>query len=543
MERAIQSIMSDRGGSRLRDGVALALIGAVALAVRMVFMRDWLNYDEAQHFLIAESPFWSDFVREFHQRAHPPFAYLAMKPFVLLGTSALWVRAVPMLAGLAGIGVAYALLRRTLASFWPAALGALVIGLLPLFVQQSIVARQYSLSLLFLWLALYFAAGVVSHKGRRFGDHAGLAAAQFAALMTEYTAVLAVLPLSAVIYLPRCVDLLRDQYRERRFARMGSFASLASLQLAVALSAFLLFRWHFQGSVPHFPHTEGDTYQAGLEAGAGPLLAYLGARIPRFVDGLIPLPWGVGLLVLAWLPLTPVFRGHRHARFARVAALVSLLGVVMLLSLAAAGALPLGGMPRHSVSLLPGLLTAALISCAIALDSWTAPGALRATVALGLVALTLPGFVKGWGRLSPHRDSYYELLARARIPQYREAPAPIVTNNRGRSLLSWYFFPDRPPRNVLHVPFLDHYDYDGIVVVETQSDRAMLENAIALAREHGEVWAVYSALELGSLKESYAYLKLGIRDDPHVRMQYSELSKGFVLPSILAVVERVEPER
>ena len=68
--------MSDRGGGALpglrdqrgqfsqfsqRDGIALALIFALALTVRMVFMRDWLNFDETQHYLIAESPFWSDF--------------------------------------------------------------------------------------------------------------------------------------------------------------------------------------------------------------------------------------------------------------------------------------------------------------------------------------------------------------------------------------------------------------------------------------------------------------------------------------------------
>ena len=226
--------------------------------------------------------------------------------------------------------------------------------------------------------------------------------------MTEYTAVLAMVPLSAMIYLPLGLRLLRE-------GRGRTLVSLAALQASVALPAIALFRWHFEGRVPHFPHTESHTYLLGLGAGASPLLEHLAERIPRLVDGLLPHPWGVALLALAWLPLTPVFRAHRHARLARAAAVFSLLGVGMLIALAAAGALPLGGMPRHNVSLVPGLVFAAIVSCAIAFDKWTSPGALRGALVLGLLALTLLSFSEGWDRLSPHRDSYYELMARARV--------------------------------------------------------------------------------------------------------------------------------
>ena len=541
--------MSDRGGGALpglrdqrdqrgqfsqRDGIALALIFALALTVRMVFMRDWLNFDETQHYLIAESPFWSDFRREFRLRAHPPLAYLAMKPFVLAGSSALWVRAAPMLAGLAGVGIAFALLRRTLRSFWPAVLGTIVIALMPLFVQQSIVARQYSLSLVFVWSALYFAAGIAQREETRLRDHLALAAAQLAALMTEYTAVLAMVPLSLMVYLPLGLRRLRE-------GRVLEVAGLAAIQLGVALPCLLLFRWHFQGSVPHFPHTEGDTYLAGLDAGLGPLLAYLAGRIPRFVDGLLPHPFGVVMLVLAWLPLTPVFRDHANAGLARAAALFSLLGVLMLVAVAAAGALPFGGMPRHSVSIVPGIVFAAIVSCSVALGRWTSPGALRALLAAALVALSLPGVYAGWGRLSPHRNSFYELTARARVPEYLERPAPIVCNNRGRSLLSWYFFPGTAPRRTSHVAFVDRFDYGGIPVVQTPIDAIMLKSVIQLAQTHGEVWVLYSALELDDLQATYAHLKAGVRESLYVTMQYSSLSKKFVLPSILAVVTRTSP--
>ena len=71
----------------------------------------------------------------------------------------------------------------------------------------------------------------------------------------------------------------------------------------------------------------------------------------------------------------------------------------------------------------------------------------------------------------------------------------------------------------------------------------MLESVIELAREHGEVWVLYSDLEMAPLKATYAHLKVGVRDSPHVRMRHNELSNRFVLPSIFAQVERVQRER
>jgi hypothetical protein len=217
--------------------------------------------------------------------------------------------------------------------------------------------------------------------------------------------------------------------------------------------------------------------------------------------------------------------------------------VALLIALAAAGALPIGGMPRHSVSLIPAITVSAIASCALALARWTSPGGLRAGLAVGLVAILLPGVVLGWQRLSPHRSNFYNLCGRARVPEYLAAPVPIVSNNRGRSLVSWYFLPDRPARQVSHLPFWDRYDYGGVPVVETPIDRMMVESVIELAREHGEVWVVYSDLTIESLRPSYASLKVGVRDSPHVRMRHAELSTSFVLPSILAQVERVRPER
>ena len=119
---------------------------------------------------------------------------------------------------------------------------------------------------------------------------------------------------------------------------------------------------------------------------------------------------------------------------------------------------------------------------------------------------------------------------------------PIVCNNRGRSLLSWHFFPRTPPQRTAHAAFIDRFDYGGIPVVQTPIDGMMLKNVIELAQTHGEVWVIYSALELNDLKTTYAQLQEGVRESPYVTMQYSDLSKKFVLPTLLAVVKRASPK-
>ena len=58
----------------------LALAGILAAAVRLYFMRDWLNYDESMHYLVTMSPLGEGSARRFRLRAHPTLSYHAMKP-------------------------------------------------------------------------------------------------------------------------------------------------------------------------------------------------------------------------------------------------------------------------------------------------------------------------------------------------------------------------------------------------------------------------------------------------------------------------------
>ena len=66
----------------------LLLVLAVAAWARVQGLSDWLSYDECQIYLVAKSPLWRGFGEEFAVRDHPPLAYLLIKPFVWLGSSA-----------------------------------------------------------------------------------------------------------------------------------------------------------------------------------------------------------------------------------------------------------------------------------------------------------------------------------------------------------------------------------------------------------------------------------------------------------------------
>src|SRR5262249_56716787 len=88
-------------GVALRDRAFLALIVLGAVLARLPLLTETLNYDESQHFLVAKSPWFADFWREFRDRAHPPLGYLAMKVPLMWSSSASMARLLSLACGLA----------------------------------------------------------------------------------------------------------------------------------------------------------------------------------------------------------------------------------------------------------------------------------------------------------------------------------------------------------------------------------------------------------------------------------------------------------
>ena len=121
------------------------LVVIISIIVRVLFIKDWLNYDECQHFLIAKSPFIDNFLRETFIRIHPPLTYAFMKPFVWFGSSPYLVKMLSLLSGVLSVVIVYIILIRQNISAFIASTGAIFIGMVPVFVTQSIEAREYSL--------------------------------------------------------------------------------------------------------------------------------------------------------------------------------------------------------------------------------------------------------------------------------------------------------------------------------------------------------------------------------------------------------------
>ena len=477
------------------DWTALACILLIALGVRLVWMTDALSYDEAQHFLVARSPLFEDFVREFRLRGHPPLAYLLMKPFVALGASVLWVRMAALSCGLASVVVVYFLLTRTLRAPRAALVGTLLIALAPLFVKQSIEARHYSLCLLLVWACLWLWQRMRANDFERASEHLALAALQLLALLAEYSAVFAVCALSLVIYAPLLVRAFR-RADWRRIAQWGI------PQVFVAALAGALFGWQFEGAVPSYSHTEAAVYLAP-GAGSGDFrslfdlfdLASLGAFLWRqlgfFQNAILPAPFGLGVLLALLLAFAPWLSDDPRARACRSVAVYALLSLGLTIAASLLGLFPFGGRPRHNAALVPGIVLAAYLSTALSVAAISRPGARRA-VGGALLALVALALALGLRPGLQGREGFDRHSQRLGVARFRESPGSVVANWRGRIYASWWFLGDTTPRRLGVESQEQSFRYGGVVVTESELPAQIIAVALREARRTGQAWVLLS---------------------------------------------------
>src|SRR5215475_11004963 len=340
---SIDNVSVTRSGPT-RFGVPWLAAGLlVAALLRVWLMTDYLDYDESQIYLIASSPLWADFQREFRPRTHPPLSYLAMKPFMALSHEAWAVKAMSLLAGVAAIPVIQLALRRRL-SPGTALLGALVLSTAPGFVWQSIEARQYSLGLLLVWLSLLVYLRLDPDAAPRLKDHARLAFVLLLILLTEYLAAPHVVALAASAAVPAAWCLVRHRRWGRAAAVVGLYAGVLGLTAA-------LFIWQFQGRIPtQHGHTIPFMYGGSL-LDLRAVFDFLATRGLAFADSVLPTPGGIVLLVLLLAPWAGLLRNDPGLRLVRRLSLCAILAIGLSCTAALLGELPLGGRPRHTVSI------------------------------------------------------------------------------------------------------------------------------------------------------------------------------------------------
>ncbi|CAN5563597.1 hypothetical protein BH10ACT11_BH10ACT11_01170 [soil metagenome] len=140
-------------GSRLgvadwRIASALGVLVVAALALRIPYFTDALLGDELSTYVVVHGNSLGRMMQLIHsdQEVTPPLYFLLASLTQHLGDSSDWLRAAPMLSGLAAIPLTYALGRRTVGR--PAALvGAALVALSPFLIYYSTEARNYALSM------------------------------------------------------------------------------------------------------------------------------------------------------------------------------------------------------------------------------------------------------------------------------------------------------------------------------------------------------------------------------------------------------------
>lgn len=328
-----------------------------------------LSYDEAWHLYLATiGPAWKTFLAASGD-SHPPVYYLIMRPFfrlaeepILAGApTALLARLPTILATILTVPVFFALLRKIRVRAPVALTVTLVLALSFPFLHLGVTARQYSVTLLLLLVALWFLVNLIpGGRGRPSRWSAVLSLLLLSvAFATLYATVLLTAALFGSVLLVMAVD--RDGRAEirRRWRDYSSCPEWVFFLFAhLLVVAWYVVGWakHINFKIPsHVAHLSLGPNQAPLE--------FLHQGLRRELELFTPLTGMNGtlvdigliatLLAILWLGYSNLRRGKPvRAMFALTPLLLT--GVLAATSLL--GKYPFGGALRHQYLLFPMLL-------------------------------------------------------------------------------------------------------------------------------------------------------------------------------------------
>jgi hypothetical protein len=492
---------------------------ALAASLRLWLANDWLGYDESVNYMIGKSATWGDFLFQYLSRAHPPLSYALTMPFLALGSSAPWARMAALLCGLVGVVLIHQVLREALrpasgeappAAVW---LGTLLLSSAPLFVALSVQVRGYSLCLVFVWASLGVALRMHARRTQRFSDHLSLAVLLGLATFTEFAAALHLVALAAVVYAPLWIGWLRRGEWRRLLVCSAPLAGSVGLVL-------LVYLWQMGARRGEFGHTRHALYGGSLADPAG-ILAFLGERLPAHAEGILPHPWGLAVLILLLPPFTPLIGSTPLARRARVFASYGLLALGLVFVASLLRSFPFGGLPRHGVAILPGVLLAAALSLAACIQHRLRVGRGRVVAAAVVVVAFAPAFVSGLRAERSDPRTRRDLAEQIGVSAFAEAPGPVVTNRQGRALLSWWLLPGSAPHRIHRgAPRFVVFDYEGLSVVESFTPQQALDTALFYAGRVGACWVLLSYRKGGDEAERvHAFLAEALAGRPALSVQ------------------------
>jgi hypothetical protein len=464
-----------------------------------------------------------------------------MKPFIQTSSSPYLARMVSFLSGMATVVLSYLVLRKTIGSVWVAQVGAFFFSIIPEFVILSIVVRHYSLCLFFIWLSLLSYFRMCDHKFESFSDHFLLALTLFLAVMTEYSAIFHMVPLIIIIFIP----FSTSQIKQRQWMRILIF-SLPYLFVFCLASG--LFFWQFNGQIPVLEYMSMFMYQGSL-TDFGAMVTFFVHRFPRLMGGILPNPWGLCLVLLLLLPLTPLLRNNSVAKASRSFAFYSLLCISFIFIASLFRFFPFGGATRHTVVIMPGIVLTCFFVVVGIIRKWTSKKNSKIIATCLILLIFLYGFIVGAGKSFIRekwiRPTYKDLCNVASLSKYTNEPGPMVVNWRGRSLISWWFLPKKEPRlikswqnrsMVFDWEGTMLFDYEGIKVVQSNLPTVILRTAISHAQQSGQCWILLTYPPASSeISNTYSFLYTELKKDPHVSIRICKKIE-FVWPTIIAKI-------
>jgi Dolichyl-phosphate-mannose-protein mannosyltransferase len=391
---------------------------------------NFLNPDEALHYLLSQAPSLGLVYRASLTTAHPPLLIIFLHYWSFLGKSELILRLPSVIAGTAFCWLIYLWLQRV--ANHTAALAALALLLFsPPLIEISAEVRQYA-------LLLFFVAGCLYCFDRSLQENSTLAMALAfvsldLAILTHYSSFI-----FALVFGIYSVLRLRDLK-----ARVGVRSAWMIGQLSALLLAVVLLRTHVSRITSSgFVQSVANTYFRSelFHPGSNRLLPFLvknTGRLFRYLAG----SKSVGALeflvfaaaiVLLFKGVTPP--GARRPA-PRQLGLLLILPFIVTCGLGLAGGYPYGG-SRHDVLLAPFLLSGVAITISLWKTSyaWLRPAALG----IGLVACNL--FPSHVGPFISRENQKTELMARAMAFLEQSAPSgsTIITDKQGGLLLDYY---------------------------------------------------------------------------------------------------------
>lgn len=207
--------------ARRRQWLAWAVTAAYAVLLGVAMRHHEMWRDELQAWLLArDAPSWWGVLRAIRYEGHPGLWHLLLWPFARLGWNPVWMQAAHGVVASAAVWVFV----RHAPFGWP------VRVLFPfgyvLFFEWGVIARNYALSALFLFL---FCVAF----NRRWRGFPWAAAALFAACHTNVHALLLVLVLTPLLMVEYAVAVA-GQWRDAHRCRVRVVASFALVLLGVA---------------------------------------------------------------------------------------------------------------------------------------------------------------------------------------------------------------------------------------------------------------------------------------------------------------------